>query len=425
MVAVDLGPVDSPRRLTWKGRIREEATINTIGLYYPFIHFKDDQWLKTSALYWDRMARIVPDSYREPGGGNVLPRDSDITRGLIDELDYVVNIRPGESTYALSAVFTDLLVHHAERLRSRYDVSQRDQWPIDQVTAGYAPLRDPHLAYVHGAKLDEHLVRRLEEEGLAMGHYDGRELWLGVHPRLAFVYMSALAEEAATVNGFSPTTDETLDHVAATGWSMHRLAATLLDDRSLLAETSDASGGAFDGEAEAVLAMMSISAVMPRDPAALTVQKIKEIRESAPLELGRLRSFLSTVVDGVPQLSESADPDAVAAHFAVAYEQEVRPQLAALEAEMRGRAIDTVEVAMGASIAMPPILAEVPMPSPLAVATAACFSLFRIVRAKRRDARATFAESPVAYLYRLEHGLEPRSLLGGMVERVRSFLTGV
>ena len=75
---------------------------------------------------------------------------------------------------------------------------------------------------------------------------------------------------------------------------MHRLAATLLDDRSLLAETSDASSGPSDGETDAVLAMISISAVMPRDPAALTVQKIKEIRESSPFELGRFRSFLST-----------------------------------------------------------------------------------------------------------------------------------
>jgi len=33
-------------------------------LYYPFIHFKDDRWLKLSALYWDRIGRIVPSAYR-------------------------------------------------------------------------------------------------------------------------------------------------------------------------------------------------------------------------------------------------------------------------------------------------------------------------------------------------------------------------
>ena len=39
---------------------QEGNSMATIGLYHPFIHFKDDDWLKLSALYWDRMARIVP-----------------------------------------------------------------------------------------------------------------------------------------------------------------------------------------------------------------------------------------------------------------------------------------------------------------------------------------------------------------------------
>ena len=29
---------------------------NYIGLYYPLIHFKDDAWIKLTALYWDKMA---------------------------------------------------------------------------------------------------------------------------------------------------------------------------------------------------------------------------------------------------------------------------------------------------------------------------------------------------------------------------------
>jgi len=34
-----------------------------IGLYYPYIQFKDETWLKLTALYWDRMARIVPSGF--------------------------------------------------------------------------------------------------------------------------------------------------------------------------------------------------------------------------------------------------------------------------------------------------------------------------------------------------------------------------
>ena len=79
----------------------------TIGLYHPFIHFKDDDWLKLSALYWDRMARIVPQ---------LLERSAydGAREGLVsyacpcNNLDYVVNIRPNEVTYPVSGLFTTI-----------------------------------------------------------------------------------------------------------------------------------------------------------------------------------------------------------------------------------------------------------------------------------------------------------------------------
>ncbi len=38
--------------------------VTYFGLYYPFIHFKDEGWLKLTALYWDGMKRIVPSGAR-------------------------------------------------------------------------------------------------------------------------------------------------------------------------------------------------------------------------------------------------------------------------------------------------------------------------------------------------------------------------
>jgi hypothetical protein len=32
-------------------------------LYYPYVHFKNDAWVKLSALYWDKLKRIVPEGY--------------------------------------------------------------------------------------------------------------------------------------------------------------------------------------------------------------------------------------------------------------------------------------------------------------------------------------------------------------------------
>ena len=33
-----------------------------VGLYYPFIDFRDEGWLKLTALYWDSLRRIVPQA---------------------------------------------------------------------------------------------------------------------------------------------------------------------------------------------------------------------------------------------------------------------------------------------------------------------------------------------------------------------------
>ena len=132
----------------------------TIGLYHPFIHFKNDDWLKLSALYWGRMARIVPPSYWGDQGTTVLAEDSDVTRALISELEYVVNIPP-VVTYPVSDLFTKLLTAHAAELRKHYDVRNADSWPFDPVTAKYAQWRNPHLAYVNAIKLNKYFAQQL------------------------------------------------------------------------------------------------------------------------------------------------------------------------------------------------------------------------------------------------------------------------
>jgi len=407
----------------------------TIGLYHPFIHFKDDDWLKLSALYWDRMARIVPPSYWSDQRTTVLAKDSSVTRALIDNLDYVINIPPKEVSYPVSGMFTQLLTAHAAELRKRYDVGKAETWPFDPVTTSYAQLRNPHLAYVNSAKLNEYLAQQLQQEHLALQHNEGGEVWIGMHSRLAAVYMAALAEEIAAVNKFTPATEEAIDHVAALGWGLDRLAAALLGSRALLGEESSQGQGegnegassSVDPEVPATLALVAIQAIVPRDPASLTVDKVVSIRSQFGPELFRLQEFMKAFAsERLYDLNEGeADPNAVRAHLQVAYEHEIKPMVSDLKRALRGHGIDTVEAAMGTSITMPPALSVIPLDNPFAFGAAAVLSLVPVLRAKRRSAQQAYRESPVGYLFRLEQELQPHALIVRLGQRVRSFVMGV
>jgi hypothetical protein len=88
-----------------------------VGLYYPFIQFRSDSWIKTAALYWDRLGRIVPEA--------ASPDDSEVVRNLRGEIDFVADLRPTHHrVWNLSARFEDLIENRGPELRRRYGVDR-------------------------------------------------------------------------------------------------------------------------------------------------------------------------------------------------------------------------------------------------------------------------------------------------------------
>jgi hypothetical protein len=79
----------------------KKAGFTSFGLYYPYIHFRDESWLKMAALYWPRMARVVPPGYRT--------RDSELAKRLDGELGFVVNLNPATARASTATRFTDLI----------------------------------------------------------------------------------------------------------------------------------------------------------------------------------------------------------------------------------------------------------------------------------------------------------------------------
>ena len=192
-------------------------------LYYPYIHFKDDAWLKLTALYWDKLGRIVPSGYSTDDSPTVKALGS-----------FVTVLRPESADSGFAKPFISFIEQYAPKLKAKYALSLRDTWQvIPEVRRPPRPGgpsgNDPRLGYIYYEKILDDVYLALNESGLASTDFRGSQ-WIGMHPRLAWVYMTMLAEHVAEKHGLRALTDETRDHVALSGLSIERLAQALLDD---------------------------------------------------------------------------------------------------------------------------------------------------------------------------------------------------
>jgi hypothetical protein len=212
---------------------------NYIGLYYPYIHFRDEGWLKSTLLYWDRIQRIVPE--QDPAE----PGDSETVRRLAS-VGFVQDVSPMDEMRTIGDTFLRLIKRHGDELVERYGIaapSRPGTKPWVNEAEPWASTRpqsntDPRLTHVYYGKLDERLVSALVEAGMATPPaYDET---LGMHPELAAVYLTGLAELVAQKTISHPLTQEPMAHVAAAGMTLERLTATLLlEKETALAEQTD------------------------------------------------------------------------------------------------------------------------------------------------------------------------------------------
>ena len=96
----------------------------TIGLYYPWIHFRDDDWVKVAMLYWDRLQRILRHG-TQPATATQFVRPS-IADGYGNR-DAVA------SRASVAQVFATVIQEHAASLRREHAVDREDVGLIDHV----------------------------------------------------------------------------------------------------------------------------------------------------------------------------------------------------------------------------------------------------------------------------------------------------
>ena len=388
-------------------------------LYYPFMHFKDEGWLKACALYWDKIGRVVPHTYQTQDSPTVVALGN-----------MIETLRPDWVRPEFGEAFAQFIDQYRQPLQDRYSVALRDDTWLALAnqqkppTAGGYSGRDPRLAYVYYEKISESLLQLLNESGI--GEPDGADSrWIGMHPRLGAVYMTAMAEQLAGERGLRPLTDESFDHLAISGCSIERLAQALLGDVKLVDAKPTAT------EIESTIVSVAFQTVVPKNVASLPVDKILAFREKYPNERAAFQKAVADFIKPREWLNSIHEPKVLEARLKDEFDKEWKPKLDELDEKLREIGIDTMlgtfnyKTTLPTGITGAAVALALPL-NPLAAGIAGlALGAIPALRDKRKSAHDALRSSPVTFLYRLEKELTPLDLWGWIKQRSQQFAFGI
>lgn len=379
-----------------------------IGLYYPHIHFRNEEWLRTSLLYWDRIARIVPWGYP--------PKDSPTVKRLTDEFDFIDNMNPDYGILdSVGRPFIQLIRGRGDELQSRYQLTRTPRGPI---TVEGIPVHAEILA----PKLSAELMDALRESALTTDRADRSGLAsFYLHPELANVYMTALAQAMASAAKCQLVSDVARDHVAASGLTVDRLGELLLDlDRRPLGR----------GEVETHMALLALRIALPKGLKDVPLDKLFAFRERHREELTAYQGFLAGLVgaDGpLADLGEIHDAAILQSHLKAYYAKRFAPELRRLRRSFGWLGVDFANSVM--SIRLPEGLAfgasvGAAILQPVFASAALGLAVLKVARAARTEARKSVADAPTAFLMYAGEELSPRNMVDRLMLRGRHAVLG-
>ena len=424
-----------------------------IGLYYPYTHFRDSTWLKFAALYWPKMARVVPRGFPL--------NDNDVTRALIDDLDFVINLTPASAVPEASHIFHDVLVAHGSELRARhglnphfwrsamdnplaYDWRQfnRDNYapsPFDplrgvglgqeQIVPGLLQTEEYAEAgrRVFADLTDESEFRRSRQVEARMSIHTFHELshhelaapvgdrWVAMSPDIAWVYMCVLAENLAQSNGLSPVTDQDTAHSASFEWTAERVAS------ALLGLDEQRSG---HEKAASMAALLALQLVIPARLDSLPVSRIINIRRRYSAEFDAFQDAVTGVADGIRQtIPANADENVLAAQLQVQVDRHFRNPLRDIDKALKSARIDTTLAFGGLKFEVPAaatvgaLLVKEPV---VGAVTGAALAIFGAARGYAQRRSQTLSPSAVSYLWQVRKAADSRSAIRRMLRHKRT-----
>jgi hypothetical protein len=395
-----------------------------MGLYYPYVHFRYKTWLKVAALYWPKIARIVPAGYPI--------HDDSITQALIDGLDFVVNIPPDSGKAEAGRLMTDALVAGGRQLRGQYQMPSdwlMDAWTRSKLATdnwadglqlveeavrlrreGTLQWSEPWVsAAMRAGRVTRVLRNDLVRENMAIN--DGP--WMAVHPKWAWVYMCVLAEQIAKNNNLSPVTDQVLAHARTNGWTSELIIKALRDlPPSYATEQTP----------ETAIGMLAVQLVVPAHLSNVPIQKIIHLRQRYGADFDAFHDVVAAVAAELSdEFMNIADQAVLEAYLGEVMKRHFERPLADLRKALRGLGIDTAFAAANMKFALPAALvmsggiaAHQPV---IAGAGAAAFGVLTLGRTARLNLAERTKASAASYLWRVERGITPESMIKSLLHR--------
>ncbi|WP_133910649.1 DUF6236 family protein [Streptomyces sp. NBC_00582] len=395
-----------------------------IGLYYPYVHFRKEQWIKAAALYWPGLARVVPRGFRV--------NDPDLVKALRDGLDnFLTDVDPREAAAAVAPAFLKAVEDHGTELRQRF-LATADTRPFHTHQGNRPELlmgeriinaeptspddlrtlpRDERpLAGLYPHEVDPGLAGALRGAGLAVPAMRSRiarsadVTWLAMDPVLAWIYKCVLTEELARRTRYAPITDQVAAHSATDGWDSDRIAAAMLGEPPRPASSGETTR----------LGLMAVQCVLPDGLRSVPVAKIIQLRNDYKAEFSAFRRAVDkAAADLREQVGGIEDRAAFEHHLRMTFDESIAQPLEDLRKAMSGLNLKTFYSALNYKFEVPALAAaasgwagNVPIAGgSLAIAAAT----LRQATAEARDAQ--LAGSPVSYLLRVERNLKPTTLV--------------
>jgi hypothetical protein len=269
----------------------DSEVLDRDALYYPYIHIRDENWLKATLLCFPQVRRMVPPTFS--------PQDKEHIQAYVDTKGARGSLLAAEPTDSYPAFEAQRRLRDAlercdpERLK-KYQLSswmQECQRPPNP--------RHPNCFIMHEGKLLDLLAfllpRQLawpaKEEFYA--HYNGYAL----HPDLGEAIMSLMAIGIAREKELDIVTSEPRIHRALTTFNDDAIISRLIGDSP--------ERGVGASRAEIVDEVAQLVMVTGFDLTALTAAQIAELHKEGK----SLRRFKETVGSVAKALPDIADPD--------------------------------------------------------------------------------------------------------------------